>query len=135
MNLVSVRLITDNIRRLVEFYERALGIAAVWSTEDFAELPTASGTVAIGSTRTVGVFAPGAAHGADNHTAIIEFLVEEVDRDFERLEQWVSDVVTPPTMMPWGNRSAVIRDPDGNLLNFFAPVTADAVKKFAQRAR
>ena len=28
--------------------------------------------------------------------------------------------------MPWGNRSIVLRDPDGNLVNLFQPVTDDA---------
>lgn len=32
--------------------------------------------------------------------------------------------------MPWGNRSILFRDPDGNLVNFFTPVTEDAIKKF-----
>ena len=25
--------------------------------------------------------------------------------------------------MPWGNRSILFRDPDGNLVDFFTPVT------------
>lgn len=53
MNFVSLRVITDDVARLVDFYERATGVPAVWSTEDFAELRTASATLAIGSTRTV----------------------------------------------------------------------------------
>ena len=28
--------------------------------------------------------------------------------------------------MPWGNRSLLFRDPDGNLVNFFTPVTPAA---------
>jgi hypothetical protein len=35
--------------------------------------------------------------------------------------------------MPWGNRSLLLRDPDGNLVNFFTPVTPAAVEKFARR--
>ena len=31
--------------------------------------------------------------------------------------------------MPWGNRSLMFRDPDGNLINFFTPVSAEARKK------
>ena len=34
--------------------------------------------------------------------------------------------------MPWGNRSLLLRDPDGNLVNFFTPVTAAAVEKFGR---
>ena len=36
------------------------------------------------------------------------------------------DVVQPPTMMPWGNVSALIRDPDGSLVNLYTPVTPEA---------
>ena len=32
--------------------------------------------------------------------------------------------------MPWGNRSTVFRDPDGNLVNVFTPVTDSATERF-----
>jgi hypothetical protein len=32
--------------------------------------------------------------------------------------------------MPWGNRALIFRDPDGNLVNLFTPVTQDARRKF-----
>jgi hypothetical protein len=35
--------------------------------------------------------------------------------------------------MPWGNRSLLFRDPDGNLVNFFTPVTPEAIKKFKKQ--
>jgi catechol 2,3-dioxygenase-like lactoylglutathione lyase family enzyme len=132
MNLVSIRIITGDIARLVDFYERVTGVRAEWSTADFAELRTANGTLAIGSTRTVGLFAPGAARPADNNTAIIEFLVDDVDAVRRDLTGFVTDFVTVPTTMPWGNRSLLFRDPDGNLVNFFTPVTEAAIKKFAR---
>ncbi|RVD39947.1 VOC family protein, partial [Mesorhizobium sp. M8A.F.Ca.ET.023.02.2.1] len=31
---------------------------------------------------------------------------------------------------PWGNRSLLFRDPDGNLVYFFQPITAEAIRKF-----
>jgi catechol 2,3-dioxygenase-like lactoylglutathione lyase family enzyme len=31
-------------------------------------------------------------------------------------------IVLEPTDQPWGNRSMLFRDPDGNLVNFFAPI-------------
>ncbi len=129
MNFVSVRIITDDIKRLVAFYEAVTGLSATWYTEDFAELVTPSCTLAIGSTRTMGLFGPGAARPADNHTAIIEFRVDDVDGHFARLETMLAEVVQEPTTMPWGNRSLMFRDPDGNLVNFFTPVSAEAKKK------
>jgi len=133
MDFVSIRIITGDIKRLVGFYERATGLPAIWSTEDFAELSTEHATIAIGSTRTVPLFAPGAAQPAANRSVIIEFLVDDVDRVNENLASLVDDVVQQPTTMPWGNRSLLIRDPDGNLVNFFTPVTPAAIEKFAAR--
>ena len=34
--------------------------------------------------------------------------------------------------MPWGNRSILFRDPDGNLVNFFTPVNEDSINRFSQ---
>jgi catechol 2,3-dioxygenase-like lactoylglutathione lyase family enzyme len=132
MDFVSIRIITDDVARLVEFYERATGMQASWSNENFAELATASATLAIASTRTVPLFAPGAARPADNRTVIIEFLVDDVDGVHQNLAGFVEDFVNEPTTMPWGNRSLLFRDPDGNLVNFFTPVTPAAIEKFAR---
>ena len=79
MDFVSVRIITDDVARLAGFYERATGVPAKWANENFAELTTGSATLAIASTRTVPLFAPGAARPAANSTVIVEFLVDDVD--------------------------------------------------------
>ncbi|MEU9972217.1 VOC family protein [Streptomyces sp. NPDC051014] len=132
MEFVSIRIITADVARLVAFYERATGARAEWATEDFAELRTAGATLAIGGTRTVPLFAPGSARPADNRSVILEFLVDDVDRVHRNLADVVTDFVAEPTTMPWGNRSLLFRDPDGNLVNFFTPVTAAAKEKFAR---
>ncbi|MFE0332118.1 VOC family protein [Streptomyces sp. NPDC058960] len=132
MDFVSIRIITGDVARLVEFYERATGARATWANEDFAELTTAGATLAIASTRTVPLFAPGSARPADNHSVITEFLVDDVDSVHQNLTGFVTDFATKPTTMPWGNRSLLFRDPDGNLVNFFTPVTPAAIAKFAR---
>jgi predicted enzyme related to lactoylglutathione lyase len=133
MEFVSVRVITGDIKRLVGFYEQATGVRATWFTEDFAEVGTKGATLAIGAASTIGLFAPGAAEPASNRSVIIEFLVDDVDRVQQNLAGFVTDFVNKPTTMPWGNRSLLFRDPDGNLVNFFTPVTPAAVEKFARR--
>ncbi len=132
MEFASIRIITADVARLADFYEKATGVAASRPGEDFAELRTGRATLAIGSTRTVPLFAPGAARPADNHSVIIEFLVDDVDRVHQNLAGLVTDFVNEPTTMPWGNRSLLFRDPDGNLVNFFTPVTPAAIEKFAR---
>jgi catechol 2,3-dioxygenase-like lactoylglutathione lyase family enzyme len=133
VNFVSIRVITADIKRLVRFYEQITGIAVTMYTEDFGELKTPAGTLAIGSTRSLQLFGGDVARPADNHTVIIEFRVRDVDADFQRLADVIDrSLVQVPTTMPWGNRSLLFRDPDGNLVNFFTPISAEAIKKFAQ---
>jgi predicted enzyme related to lactoylglutathione lyase len=67
----------------------------------------------------------------DNQTVIIEFQVDDVDKEYERLKTLVSEWVQEPTTMPWGNRSILFRDPDGNLVNLFTPVTEEAIKRLS----
>ncbi|MFF5723542.1 VOC family protein [[Kitasatospora] papulosa] len=131
MNFVSIRVITRDVARLVAFYEHVTAVRAQWANDDFAELRTPAATLAIASTRTVPLFAPGSARPAENHSVITEFLVDDVDRVHRNLAGYVTDLVAEPTTMPWGNRSLLFRDPDGNLVNFFTPVTPAAVAKFA----
>jgi len=130
MNFVSIRIITADIKRLARFYEQITGISVTMYSEDFGELKTPACTLAIGSTRTLQLFGGDVARPADNHTAIIEFRVDNVDHEYERLKKVFSEFVQEPTTMPWGNRSLLFRDLDGNLINFFTPVSAEAIKKF-----
>ena len=132
MNLVSIRIITADVKRLVKFYEQVTGITAIQYTDDFAELRTSSATLAIGSTRTLQFFGGEAvAKAAQNRTSIIEFLVKDVDDNYKELADIIEgDIVQEPTIMPWGNKSLLFRDPDGNLVNLFTPVTPEAMKKF-----
>jgi catechol 2,3-dioxygenase-like lactoylglutathione lyase family enzyme len=130
VDLVSIRMITDDLERAVRFYEQVTGVAGVRYTPVFAELIFPSSTRAIGHTQTTQLFGADSARPADNHTVVIEFKVDDVDSEYQRLQPIVSEWVQQPTTMPWGNRSILFRDPDGNLVNFFNPVTEDAIKKF-----
>jgi predicted enzyme related to lactoylglutathione lyase len=122
MDFASVRIITDDLEQVVGFYEQLTGVSAVRPAPVFASLRLPSANIDFGHAQTAQLFKD-AAHPADNQTVIIEFLVDDVDKEYERLRNLVSDWVMEPTTMPWGNRSTLFRDPDGNLINLFAPVT------------
>lgn len=131
MNFVSVRIITGDVNRLVRFYEQVTGAAVTMYTEDFGELKTAAGTLAIAGVRTLQLFGGNIARPAENHSAILEFRVADVDAEYEKLAEVIGgSLVQKPATMPWGNRSLLFRDPDGNLVNFFTPVSEAAISKF-----
>ena len=108
------------------------GQSAEWLAPVFAEIVTPSAALAIGSVETVALFKEGSAEAAANRTAILEFMVEDVDAEYARLKDKV-EVVHEPKMMPWGNRTAQFRDPEGTPVSLFTPVTDAAKKRFGSR--
>jgi predicted enzyme related to lactoylglutathione lyase len=124
VNLASIRIITADLDRLVAFYELVTGSPAVRPAPVFAEFRTATASLAIGTEATVAMLGRSAPRPGANDSVIVEFLVEDVDAEYARLRDRLDDVVMEPTTMPWGNRSVLLRDPDGTLVNLFSrPVT------------
>lgn len=117
--LTNVCLITTNVSRLVNFYEEVLGIKAQWSGEQYAELRTGVGVLAIFSADAEEKYIPGSANAASNRSAILEFKVTDVDEEYRRLQPIMTIWVKKPTTQPWGTRSVYFRDPDGNLVDLY----------------
>ncbi|AJZ62262.1 glyoxalase-like domain protein [Paraburkholderia fungorum] len=120
MKFASVRVITRHIEGLVEFYQKLSGLEAARPADGFAEIQFEGAVLAISSEHLIKLFNAGAATAAANRSAILEFEVEDVDAVFERMNALGTDIVMPATLMPWGNRSLLLRDPDGNLINVFS---------------
>ncbi|MBV1834457.1 VOC family protein [Novacetimonas pomaceti] len=132
MKFASTRLIAADINTMVAFYELVTEHPAEWLAPQFAEIVTPGATLAIGSAETVALFREGTAEPGANRTAILEFRVDDVDAVFARLKNKV-DVVIEPKLLPWGNRMAQFRDPEGTIISLFTPVTKAACTRFATR--
>lgn len=120
-DLAHTCLITENVDRLIAFYEPVLGIKAQRSGPDYAEFHTGTAVLAIFSAKAQEAYIPGSATAASNRGMILEFRVSDVDREYQRLQSLVKVWVKAPTTQPWGTRSVYFRDPDGNLVDFFEP--------------
>ncbi|WP_144377227.1 VOC family protein [Mesorhizobium amorphae] len=129
MKFASIRLIASDVEGMVGFYETVTGQRAEWLAPVFAEIVMPSATLAIGSAETVALFKEGSAEPSANRTAIIEFMVDDVDAEFDRLKG-KAELVHEPKMMPWGNRSMQFRDPEGTIVALFMPATDAARKRF-----
>jgi len=119
--LINTCLITDNVDRLVRFYEPILETEPQRSGDDYVEFRTGAGVLAVFSMAAQEKYIPGATEAAKNKSAILQFKVADVDREYARLKSLVKVWVKPPTTQPWGTRSIYFRDPDGNLVDFYAP--------------
>ena len=135
MQLAATRIITDDVEALVVYYEAATGITAERLHPMFAELRTPSGALAIASTATVPLLGEDVAEARANRSVILDFRVDDVDAIYKALQEVTEAFVNKPTDMPWGNRSLLVRDPDGNLVNFFTPINEAARARFANGAQ
>ena len=80
------------------------------------------GVLAIFSKDAQEKYIPGSAEAAKNRSVVLQFRVSDVDQEYRRLQSLVKSWVKAPTTQPWGTRSIYFRDPDGNLVDFYAPI-------------
>jgi predicted enzyme related to lactoylglutathione lyase len=132
MRFASIRIPSDDVARLVGFYEQLTGVPAAWANDQFAEILLPGATIALSSRALTDAFAAASVVPEQNATVMVELLVDDVDAEFARARA-LGEVVMDPTTLPWGNRSALLRDPDGNVVNLFTPVTPEAVERFSRR--
>jgi catechol 2,3-dioxygenase-like lactoylglutathione lyase family enzyme len=117
----GICIITRDVRRLREFYRNVLE-AEPEGDDTFAAYTSLGAMLAFYTESGMEQMAPGSTQGAGRGAYTMEFEVQDVDREYERLTGLGVTIVKPPTTQPWGRRSVWFRDPDGNVVNFNAPV-------------
>src|SRR5580692_495585 len=134
MDFVSVRVITHDVERLATFWAQLTGLPVTRPVPVFAELRTPTGTIAIGAPATVAMLGDAGPVPGQNRPVFVELRVDDIDATWERIKALVPgtipEIVLEPTAMPWGNRSVILRDPDGGLVNLFTPGTPEARAKY-----
>lgn len=118
MKRAKIRIVTSDVPRLRWFYEQVIRLSPV-GDDRYMEFQAPGVTLAIASEERMKVIAAGATAPASNRSVIFDFEVEDVDQERARLRDMIAEFVLEPTTQPWGNRSMMFRDPDGNLVNFF----------------
>ncbi|MGE5632569.1 MAG: VOC family protein [Caulobacteraceae bacterium] len=121
MRFNGICLVTNNVDKLRKFYEDIL-CAESKGDEDFSLLTVCGAKLSIFSEEGMEFMAPGCMKGSGSGRYTIEFEVEDVDMEYERLKTKNIQIVKPPTTQTWGRRSVWFRDPDGNIINFYCKV-------------
>ena len=121
MTLKQTRLVTTEVARLTRFYETVSQSKADVLNSSYVQFHNeACEGLAIVELATTRAYGEGVAEAGANRSVILDFEVDNVDAEYERLQDIVSDWVMPPKLMPWGARAIVFRDPDGNLVNMYS---------------
>ncbi len=122
MELVQSRVVTEDVARMAAFYARLVGTSVVLN-DYYVEVPTGALSVGFSKCRFTECSGAGDAGLRDvpSGEVILDFRVDEVDAEFARIDRLGVEWVLKPTTQPWGNRSMVFRDPEGNLVNVYSP--------------
>ena len=124
----GICLITEDVPGLAAFYVELLGIRAT-GDDTHVELVLEGASLTIFSAQGMEEMAPGSMRHAGRGAMTIGFQVEDVDAEWRRLQQLGVRPVKPPESYPWGTRSAWFRDPDGNIINLWAPDPGQAARE------
>lgn len=129
MNVTHFRLLVDNFTEVFEFYREKIGLQTTYkpgSPGPYAEFE-------LGGDRYLGLFdralqfdAIGretSASADPDDRIIICIEVSDADAEEQRLREIGLTIVAPATNHPeWGLRTTYVRDPEGNLIEFYSAV-------------
>jgi catechol 2,3-dioxygenase-like lactoylglutathione lyase family enzyme len=122
MRLTHACLITTDVARLKEFYRAALSRAPSLDKGAYVEFRVGDALVSMWDLAEHLRQAPGTADEPPNRALILEFEVDDVDAEHERIKRLGAKIAKPIATQEWGNRSFYFLDPDGNLVNFYTRV-------------
>ena len=113
-----VVLIVADLERALAFYTGTLGLVLQHRAEKYAQMKAGTTRLslytreAMAETLGIAIDAPAPAAPAFE----LGFKVADCDAAFAELVAAGATAVVPPTGRPWGQRTAYVRDPDGNLI-------------------
>jgi len=120
MTLLAVShlvLATEDVPRITRFFEAAFGLQPHFENDLFAELVLPSRS-RIAFFKPVGKSAKSFDAAADRRGSAVGITVDDVDAAYERIVALESDfpltLSGPPKEHPWGEKSFLLTDPDGN---------------------
>ncbi|MEV6564519.1 VOC family protein [Streptomyces kronopolitis] len=107
-------IVTPDLDRLRDFYRELAG------AEEFTRVPEEGPAFFVGlriREAELGLVADRSVETGTPTRILLSLAVDDVDALLERVERLGGTVLGPADDMPWGQRVAHIRDPDGNAVN------------------
>lgn len=121
--LTHIRLLVDDLARMTAFYRDRMGYKTVVDVPNtYVEFDTGAARLALYPTALMsGVM--GTTVGARGDDVVLGLQVGDVDAEARRLSMLGVTLVRPPQDQPaWLLRVAHLRDPEGHLIELWAPL-------------
>lgn len=122
MEIDCVGLFVDNMETMVKFYRDIIGLKSKWKdNEPYAELEAGNCRLIMYGRSDFEKMVSKQFNSPKglNGTMELSFnqkTYNDVDKEYKRLMDLGVTSVFPPTIMPWGQRTCYVADPEGNLL-------------------
>ena len=122
LTLDYVILYVRDVERAVEFYRDVIGLRHRFTRDGYAEFGTGRAKFGLlGEERAAELVREMASGGGGSE---VLFLVEDVDRQAERLRGEGVRILSGPEDRPWGHRSLHLADPDGHVVELAQEISS-----------
>lgn len=108
MRIGEVCLYTQEVMELARFYRRLLGLEADSGEENPIH------QFILSEETSLTIYNDGIQRQGNQSHICLAFTVQDVDREYERLQALRIQVLSPPTLQPWGAKNMMLLDPEGN---------------------
>ena len=110
MRIGEVCLLTNDVRRLADFYKRLLEVDN-GRDDEFHQFILSDETA-------LTVCNDGTVRNNQNQNICLAFTVDDMDRAYEKVLALGARIIEPPTRRPWGAVNMSFYDPDDNVIYF-----------------
>ena len=127
MELVQSRLVTTDVAAMARFYAALVGTEVV-TNDYYVEVATPAQRIGVSRVHYSDLTGAscGPPRGVETGAVILDFAVDDLDAEHDRIWGLEVDWIMLPTLQPWGRRSMMLRDPEGHLINVFEKKEGDA---------
>ena len=110
MNIGEVCLLTNDVRKLADFYKKLLGVDNC-SDDDVHQYIISEETM-------LTVYNDGTVKNNQNQNICLAFTVDDIENEYRKLQALGVRIIEPPTKRPWGAVNMSFYDPDNNVIYF-----------------
>ena len=108
MTIGEVCLLTNDVPGLAAFYKQLLGVENSCDDEVHQFIITEGTALA--------VYNDGTVKNNRNQNICLAFTVDDIEKEYEKLQAMDARIIGPPAPKPWGAVSMSFYDPDNNMV-------------------
>ncbi len=110
MIIAEVCLLTNDVRKLADFYKKLLEI------DNNSDDDTHQFIISEGPTLTV--YNDGTVKNNQNQNICLAFTVDDIENEYRKVQALGARIIEPPTKRPWGVVNMSFYDPENNVICF-----------------